>query len=52
MYPDYDDISFSDALWAGSAWLGADTILGPAYLGYGLAEGNRNSVHFLLGRQF
>jgi NTE family protein len=52
VYADDDDISFSDALWAGSAWLGADTVVGPAYLGYGVAEGGRNSLHFLLGRQF
>lgn len=51
VYPD-DDISFSDALWAGSAWVGANTIAGPAYLGYGRAEGGRDSFHFLLGRQF
>ena len=46
------DISFSNALWAGSLWLGANTPVGPAYLAYGQAEGGHKSMYFFLGRVF
>lgn len=54
VYEDRDDISLSpdDALLAGSAFLGMDTILGPIYVGYGHAEGGRNALYLLLGRLF
>jgi NTE family protein len=37
---------------AGSLFLGVDTFLGPAYLGYGLSEGGEHSVFMVLGRVF
>ena len=45
-------ISLSNALWAGSLWVGVDTPLGPTYLAYGQAEGGHNSMYFFLGRIF
>ena len=46
------DIDFDTLITAGSLFLGVDTPLGPIYLGYGLAEGNKNSFYFYLGRLF
>lgn len=36
-------------VWSGSVFLGADTFIGPAYLGLGIGESGRYSVYFLLG---
>jgi NTE family protein len=40
----------TDVLTGGSIFLAMDTLLGPVYLAYGVAEGDRESVYFLLGR--
>jgi len=45
-------ISLSDVLLAGSVWAGVDTVLGPMYAGYGVAEGGEHSFYFFLGRIF
>ncbi|MBI4720470.1 MAG: patatin-like phospholipase family protein [Chitinivibrionia bacterium] len=45
-----NDISFSNGIASESAFVGLDTILGPVYLGYGLAEGGRRNLYFILGR--
>ncbi len=37
---------------AGSLFLGADTFLGPAYLGFGMSEGGGESVFLAFGRVF
>jgi len=37
---------------AGGAFLGVETLLGPAYLGYGLTDGGDDSLYFYLGRMF
>jgi len=37
---------------AGSLYVGADTVLGPVYLGFGYAEGNRKSVYLSIGQRF
>jgi NTE family protein len=36
-------------LWSGSAFLAADSFLGPGYLGLGFGEGGRMSLYLLLG---
>jgi NTE family protein len=36
-------------LYSGSIFLGADTFLGPAYLGIGLGQGGRTTIYLLLG---
>lgn len=43
---------FRNGITAGSVFLGADTPLGPTYLGYGHAERGNNSIFFFLGRPF
>jgi NTE family protein len=40
----------TDGIAAGSFFLGADTPIGPAYLGFGHAEGGHNALFFYLGR--
>ncbi len=47
-----DDISFSNALLAGSAFLGADTFIGPVFLGAGYAEGGNAAAYLFVGRPF
>jgi NTE family protein len=44
-----DDIDFGDGLFSGSVFLGAQTVLGPIFLGYGLAEGGASSLYLYLG---
>ena len=46
------EASLSDLTWAGSAFLGVDTKLGPFYFGYGQAETGDGAFYFFLGRLF
>ena len=41
--------SLDNSLNAGSLWIGADTPIGPMYLSYGRAEGDRDSLYFVIG---
>jgi NTE family protein len=41
---------FNDGITAGSLFLGADTPIGPVYLGYGHAERGLNTLFFYFGR--
>jgi NTE family protein len=50
-WEDRDDIG-SDGIAAGSLFVGADTPLGPLYIGYGHAEQGRDAAFFYLGRPF
>ena len=43
-------ISASDLVTGGSAFLAADTFLGPLYFGYGRASGGASSFYLLMGR--
>jgi len=43
------DVDFGDALFAGSLYLGANTGIGPVYLGYGYAEGGTSSFYLYVG---
>ena len=43
------DIRFSNLRAAGSIYVAADTILGPLYLGYGLADRGSHSFYLALG---
>jgi len=47
-----EDISFSSLMLAGSAFIGADSFLGPAYFGYGQAEGGHGTIYFSIGQKF
>lgn len=44
--------TFGELIQAGSIFVGADTILGPLYLGYGRAEGSSDAFYLFLGRLF
>ncbi|MDM8550119.1 patatin-like phospholipase family protein [Desulfobacterales bacterium HSG2] len=52
VWEDTDDIDFGSLIPAGSVFLGVDSFLGPLYLGFGYAEGGRNSVYLYLGKGF
>ncbi len=49
VWEEKDEIG-SDGIASGSLFLGADTPIGPIYLGYGHAEAGHNAVFFYLGR--
>ncbi len=44
-----NDIDAGDGLFAGSLYLAADTMIGPLYLGYGVAEGGADSFYLYVG---
>jgi NTE family protein len=46
------DMSIEDLRGAGSIFIGADSIIGPIYLGYGHAEGGYNAVYLYIGSFF
>ena len=47
-----DDVDWDDLLTAGAVYLGADTFVGPIYLGYGHASSGRDNIYLFLGRPF
>ena len=47
-----DNFDFNDLRLAGSAFVGYDTIMGPFYIGVGLADGGNVAGYFYLGRTF
>jgi NTE family protein len=47
---DRDDITADNTILAGSVFIGADTILGPAYLAYGLNDNDGSTMYLYLGR--
>ncbi len=52
VWNDPDDRSLNDLIGAGSVFLGFETLIGPIYLAYGMAEGGRDSFYFYLGHMF
>ncbi|HET9793828.1 MAG TPA: patatin-like phospholipase family protein [Thermoanaerobaculia bacterium] len=44
-----DSVTFSKLRFAGSVFVSADTLIGPLYLGYGLADGGHGSAYLALG---
>jgi NTE family protein len=46
------DISLDNSIFAGSAFIGVDTIIGPVYTAIGLAEGGNTALYFYVGRTF
>ena len=50
--PDYDDWDRGEGIFAGSLFLGLDTIIGAVYGGIGVNEGGGHSFHLLLGNPF
>ena len=49
---DLDDVTFDSLIWAGSLFVGADTPLGPLYLGAGLTDDSNASLYLMLGKLF
>jgi len=45
----FDRLPSPGTLWSGSVFLGADTFLGPLYVGFGLGGSSHWSVYLLLG---
>jgi NTE family protein len=52
VWQDTGDIGFDDTIFAGSAFIGAATPIGPIYLGYGHAESGDRSLYLFLGPLF
>jgi len=52
VWADRHQASASDITLAGSAFLAADTILGPVYMAYGRADTGRQSLYLFVGRPF
>jgi NTE family protein len=47
-----DAVSLSEGLFAGSAFVGMETLIGPIYLAGGWAEGGERSLYFFIGNIF
>jgi NTE family protein len=45
-----DNISLESSIFAGSLFVGVDTVVGPVFLGYGHAEGGNNGIYLFLGK--
>ncbi len=52
VWQDRDDISLRNTLTSGSVFVAFDSVIGPLYLAYGVAEGNRQSAYLFLGQTF
>jgi len=52
VWQESSDVDFNDTLWGLGGGLGADTALGPAYVGYGYADGGSDRFYFSLGTAF
>jgi len=52
MWDNRDDIDVDNLVYAGSAFIGADTVFGPLYLAYGINDSNSSTVYLYLGRRW
>jgi NTE family protein len=52
VYNEGDPVTWPSLRRAGSVFVGADTVLGPAYLGYGYEESGQQSAYIIIGRRF
>jgi NTE family protein len=52
VYNQRDPVTWPSLRRAGSVFVGADTVLGPAYLGYGYEESGQQSAYIIIGRRF
>jgi NTE family protein len=50
VYEERSDIQLDNGIAAGSVFLGVDTLIGPFYLAWGLAEGGRSNYYIFLGQ--
>ena len=51
-WQDNSDISLDSSIFAGSVFIGVDTILGPIYTAVGLTEDGQTALYFYVGRTF
>jgi len=51
-WQDRSDISLDNSIFAGSAFIGVDTFIGPVYTAIGMAEGGQRALYFYVGRTF
>jgi len=51
-WQDRSDISLDSSIFAGSVFVGVDSILGPIYLAVGMAEHGQTALYFYVGRTF
>ncbi|MBN1268421.1 MAG: patatin-like phospholipase family protein [Kiritimatiellae bacterium] len=51
-WTEQEDAGFDDLRYGGTVFVGADTILGPLYLGYGQAEHDIQRFYFSIGETF
>ncbi|MGD8587502.1 MAG: patatin-like phospholipase family protein [Chromatiales bacterium] len=49
VWQDSNDISLNNLIYAGSAFVGVDTPIGPLYLGYGRSDTDEGSLYLYLG---
>ena len=49
VWDDRDDINADSLIYAGSLFVGVDTIFGPIFLGYGYADTGQNSWYLNFG---
>lgn len=52
VYPSFSRIGFDDIVYAGSVFAGADTPIGPIFLGLGYNDEGRQSLYFTIGSFF
>lgn len=52
VYNTGDPVTWQSLRYSGSIYAGADTVVGPAYLGFGYAEGGRTSFYLIIGQRF
>src|SRR5262249_42700689 len=52
VYVPGDPITVKSLRVAGSVFVGADTILGPAYLGYGYEQSGQQAAYLIIGQHF
>jgi NTE family protein len=52
VYTTGDPVNWASLRLAGSVFVGADTVLGPAYLGFGYCQGGEQSAYIIIGRRF
>jgi NTE family protein len=52
VWDDRDDIKLDNMVLAGSVFIGADTILGPLYVAYGINDSNASTIYLYLGRRW
>ena len=46
------DVSLSDLHWSSSVFVGADTLIGPVYLGFAVGDGGQTSAFLFVGQIF